>query len=218
MKTTGTWLVLASIGFWLSWWLMPGVGVTDTATIFALVGAHRSSVYASVILQLLSAAAYAPAIVGLLVADAGRGPRALRLGCGLLAAGAMGSAADAIFHLVAFEMTAPGIGLGEMGVVMRKLQGPDLVLILPFVLAFFAGHGAVVWAHRRHDAVARSAAWLLASLPAIAVVGALARGAGVVDGRVVGLAVLGALSGSLALVGISLARGGSAASMRSLRA
>src|SRR5262249_44420301 len=45
MRATGAWLLLASVGFWLSWWLMPGVGVTDTATIFALVSQQRASVY-----------------------------------------------------------------------------------------------------------------------------------------------------------------------------
>jgi hypothetical protein len=46
--------------------LMPGVGVTDTSTIFALVGAHRGSVLVSVGLQLGSAAADALAVVGML--------------------------------------------------------------------------------------------------------------------------------------------------------
>ena len=60
-RGTGLALVLASFGFWLCWTLMPGVGITDTAQIFARVAQHRASVLASVVLQLASAAAYAPA-------------------------------------------------------------------------------------------------------------------------------------------------------------
>jgi hypothetical protein len=205
MKIAGLWLTFASVCFWLSWLLMPGVGVTDTDTIFALVGRNRADVYASVILQLASAAAYAPGVTGLLVAAGGRASRALRIGSTLLCVGAMGSAADAIFHLVAFEMTAPGLNLDAMGVVMRRLQGPDLRLLLPFVAALFAGQVALVLALRRRDRLTRAALWLLLSLPVLAVLGAAVVRLELTTGRVIGLAVLGALSGSLALVGVSLA-------------
>jgi len=47
---------------------MPGVGVTDAERIFALVGAHRGRVLASSVLQLFSAACYAPAAVALVIA------------------------------------------------------------------------------------------------------------------------------------------------------
>ena len=50
---TGAWLFCASLAFWVSWLLMPGVGVTDPALIFELVGGHRAKVFASVLLQLL---------------------------------------------------------------------------------------------------------------------------------------------------------------------
>lgn len=32
----GRWLILASLGFWLSWVLMPGVGITDARQILDL--------------------------------------------------------------------------------------------------------------------------------------------------------------------------------------
>src|SRR5215470_13674671 len=124
MKLTGTLLILASALFWLAWKLMPGVGVTDTATIFALVREHRADVYLSVVVQLVSAAACAAAVAGLLLGERARTSWAMRAGAVLLLLGALGSAADAIFHVVAFEMTAPGIDLGAMAPVMQKLQGP----------------------------------------------------------------------------------------------
>jgi hypothetical protein len=200
---TGPSLLVASVLFWCAWLLMPGVGVTDTDVIFALVGAHREQVFASVVLQLLSAAAYAPAALGLFASEEGRASKGLRAGCALLVVGAMGSAADAIFHLVAYEMTAPGIDVASMAVVMRRLQGPDLALLLPMVLALFAGHVAIAASLRERDAATRTAFRLLAWLPVLVVAGAAARRADLVPGRVVGLAALGALSGSLALVGVS---------------
>lgn len=205
MRATGAWLILASVGFWLSWWLMPGVGVTDTSTIFALVSQQRAGVFASVVVQLISAAAYVVGAGRLIASDRARASRAMRIGGALLAVGGVGSAADAMFHLVAFEMTAPGTDLPAMVPVMQRLQGPDLGLLAPFIAAFLAGHVLVALAWRHHDRLARAAWWLLASLPAVAVLGALARRADLVPGRIVGLAVLGVLSGSLALIGIAAA-------------
>ena len=203
---TAAWLCLASALFWLSWLLMPGVGVTDTAIIFELVSQRRSEVFASVALQLVSAAAYAPGTAGLLLAEHAHTSRTLRLGCVLLLIGAMGSAADAIFHLVAFEMTAPNVLTPAMIPVMQRLQGPDLGLLLPMVFAFFAGHGLVAWAWRQKSPLARRGLQLQACIPLIIVAGAVARKADLVSGRVVGLAVLAALSASLALVGLGVAR------------
>src|SRR5215470_18829682 len=59
-RNTGLLLIAAATLFWLSWWLMPGVGVTDAAEIFNLVGSRRPYVMLSVITQLLSAALYVP--------------------------------------------------------------------------------------------------------------------------------------------------------------
>src|SRR5215475_12723656 len=61
-------LGLAAVAFFGAWLLMPGVGITDAERIFALVGAHRGQVLASSVLQLFSAACYAPAAVSLVIA------------------------------------------------------------------------------------------------------------------------------------------------------
>ena len=128
-QSAGAFLVAASAMFWLSWMLMPGVGVsTDAATIFALVGANRSqrSYRASVVLQLAAASGVRtgghhrrsrPPTRNLPIpAQSGSVASSLR-------SGAMGSAADAIFHLVAYEMTGPGVASGAMVPVMTRLQG-----------------------------------------------------------------------------------------------
>src|SRR5262245_60088056 len=98
---SGWFLSAAALLFWLAWALMPGVGVTDPAQIFALVSSQRALVAVSVLLQLISAALYAPALVGMISATAGEPSRLLRWGASLLLIGAMGSAADAVLHLLA---------------------------------------------------------------------------------------------------------------------
>jgi hypothetical protein len=200
----GVWLTVASLGFWLSWLLMPGVGVTDAARIFELVGSHRAEVLASVVVQLLSAAAYLPGAFALAIAEPPA--RAIRTGCVLLAIGAAGSAADAIFHLVAFEMTAPGNPEGALVGVMRRLQGPDLALLLPFVAAFFAGHAVLATAVRRRGTAGRLAFLCVLLAPVAAIAGARAARAGVVPKRGVGLVFLGLLCASL--IAVAFASGG----------
>lgn len=95
-------------------------------------------------------------------------------------------------------------------VPVMQTQGPDLGLFAPFIAAFLAGHVLLARAGRTQGRLARGAWWLIASLPAVAVRGALARRADL--GRAVGLAVLGVVNGSLTLVAIAMA--GSAAATR----
>jgi hypothetical protein len=45
----------------------------------------------------------------------------------------MGSAADAVLHLLAYAMTAPGLD------TMAFMQGPGLLLLAPLILCFFVG-------------------------------------------------------------------------------
>jgi len=211
-STTITWFGIAALSFWAAWLLMPGVGITDTLTIFGLVGQHRAQVLVSVCLQLLSAASYAPAIVGLLGTPQAAASRALRCGAGLLAVGAMGSAADAIFHLVAYEMTAPSVSTAAMVPVMQQLQGPDLKLLAPMILAFFAAHAVIAWAARHVHGAGRVSWMMVLGLPVFVAAAGAAKRAELVSGRVVGLGVLALVSFTLplaiwALVGGSDSRG-----------
>jgi hypothetical protein len=91
-----------------------------------------------------------------------------------------------------------------MAVVMRRLQGPDLALLLPFVAAWFAGHVLIATALRQRHRLARAAFWLIASVPALIALGGVARQLGAIPARALGLCLLAALSGSLALIGFSL--------------
>ncbi|HWQ35241.1 MAG TPA: hypothetical protein VNQ79_20515 [Blastocatellia bacterium] len=125
---------------------MPGVGVTDAEQIFRLVASQRSLVAASVIIQLISAVLYVPALLGtaseaIFTVSVNCDPPAQALlgtaseaitgqipgvkwSAGLLLVGATGSAADAVLHLLAYAMTAPGLDLATLIRVMAFMQGP----------------------------------------------------------------------------------------------
>lgn len=134
-QVAGVLLWIGAATFWASWALMPMPGTTDPAFILSAVAAARAEVLASCVLQLVSAAAW---VAGLIVAPA-PGHRAWTTGAALLAVGMTSSSADAIYHLVAYELTAPGVSPELAVTVMARLQGPDLALLLPGVGAFFLG-------------------------------------------------------------------------------
>ena len=196
-RAAGAWLVAAALLFWLAWALMPAVGITDTRLIFEKVAAHASGVRASVVLQLVSAACYAPALVGIARLPAAESRRALAIGAVLLLIGAMGSAADAVLHLLAVEMVAPGIDREAMIPVMERMQGPNLALLGPLIAGFFAGSVVLSIGFARAGLVSRWNPWLFVlAVPALALGG--------------GLALLACVSASQAWLGAALLRGGRA--------
>ncbi len=196
-RAAGAALSAAALLFWLAWALMPAVGITDTQQIFARVAARVAVVRASVIAQLVSAACYAPALVGVARLPEAAARRSLVAGAVLLLIGAMGSAADAILHLLAVEMVAPGIDRTAMVPVMVRMQGPNLALLAPLILAFFVGSIVLAIGFVRAGLVSRWNPWLFAlALPALALGG--------------GLALLACVSASQAWLGVALLRGGRA--------
>lgn len=199
------WLLAgAAAAFWIGWLLMPGVGVTDAARIFELVGAARGQVLLSSAIHLLAAALLALAIPGLARLASPRGGRALSLAAPLLALGACGIAVDAVYHLLAFEMTADDAPREALLPVMQHMQTRDGLFVLPFVLAFFLGAGALAGGASRAGWVSRWNPRLHGAAVAVAVLGGLLLGPRG-GGRAVGLAVLALVSASLAWVGIALA-------------
>lgn len=201
-RTAAAWLVGAAALFWASWAAMPGVGITDTAEIFARVQAHTDSVRLSVVLQLASAACYAPALLAIVQSVRGRWPF---VGAALMLLGAMGSAADAVLHLLAVEMVAPGIDRAAMVPVMERMQGPDLRLLAPLFASFFVGSLvlAVVFARRR--LVARPAPWLFAGGVACAVAAGVVSPSSPVAARWLALGLLGCVAALQAWLGLAFA-------------
>jgi hypothetical protein len=191
-RAAGAWLVAAALLFWLAWALMPAVGITDTREIFENVAARASRVRVSVIVQLASAACYAPALVSVARSPSADRHRSIVAGAVLLLIGAMGSAADAVLHLLAVEMVAPGIDREAMIPLMERMQGPNLALLGPLIAAFFAGSVVLAVGSVRAGIVPRWNAWLHAlALPALALGG---------------LALLACVSASQAWIGLALLR------------
>jgi hypothetical protein len=201
LNRTGLCLIAAAALFWLAWALMPGVGVTDAQRIFELVGSHRTDVLASVVVQLVSAVLYVPAMLGV-AADERLGARP----AGVLLVGALGSAADAVLHLLAFAMTAPGIDPAPMIPVMKFMQGPGLVLLAPLILGFFVGGAWLSIAAARAGVVPRWNPWLHAIALVTALAGRALASAGLVPPRIAGLTVLAIFAAAQIHVGLALLR------------
>src|SRR5689334_2373311 len=65
-RIAGVSLIVAASLFLIAWLLMPSPGVTDAQLILALVARQRGAVAASVVMQLLSAALYVPAMTSVI--------------------------------------------------------------------------------------------------------------------------------------------------------
>jgi hypothetical protein len=202
----GFWLVAAATLFWLSWIFMPGVGVTDPHQIFELVARQRPLVAASVVMQLASAVCYVPAMIGMLADPRLARGRAFRWAAGLMLAGAMGSAADAVLHLLAYAMTYPGLERPALVPVMSFMQGPGLVLLAPLIVSFFAGGAVLSFALAKIKAVSPWNAGLHLVGVAVAVGGGMLAGSSLVAPRAVGLTFLGLVSAAQAWAGVALWR------------
>jgi hypothetical protein len=205
-RIVGFCLVVAAILFWLSWALMPGVGITDARQILDLVSQQRPSVRLSAILQLVSAAAYVPALLGIATIGAATKHRAIGVGALLLLLGTLGSVADAMLHLLAYEMTAPGADRAAMIPVMDRMQGPDLLLIAPLIAAFFVGSVVIAIGFSRAHRVSSGHLFLYAIAVLAVIVAGVTRGSGNVGPRVTGLVVLGTVSLSQTWLGLALVR------------
>lgn len=199
----GTTFVAAAFLLWLAWALMPDAATADASHILDAVGAMRERVAWSARVQLLASALFAP---GLLFV-ARRGGRATFWGAALLSVGAMGMAADAVYHQLAVEMTAPGIDRAMVLPAMVAMQTRDIRTLVPLMLAFLVGVPVLVVGLRRDRRIDALAAWLVAAAPVLVVAGALAAVAFGFPRRFVALGMLGVLCASLASVGRVLARG-----------
>ena len=201
-RSTGWILTAGAICFWSSWALMPGVGVTDAAVILRLVGAQPQQVMVSAMLQLLSAALFALAIPGLALRFFVSKNSWGRTAAVLLAVGACGDAADAIYHQLAYEMVRPGVDQAAMLPVMQRMQSTDLLYLLPMIAAFLLGCVALAISAWRLRLLSVWNPLLYALCPLVVLGGRIAG----VPGRTIGLTCLGLLSASVAWIGIVSAR------------
>ena len=204
-ESAGRLLVTAAASFWLGWLLMPGVGITDATRILQLVSEQRTGVVVSAVLHFVAAASLALAVPGLARWRPPSGDRFVAIAASLLAVGACAVAADAVFHFAAYEMAAPDADRAQMTSVMRRLQMRDVPFLLPGVLSFFLGAGALAGGSSRAGLVSRWNPRLHGIALATALIGGPLLGPRG-GGRAVGLAVLALVSASLAWVGVALTR------------
>jgi hypothetical protein len=186
-RVAGLSLIGAASLFLVAWALMPAPGVTDAQLILDLVAGQRGAVAASAVIQLASAVLYGVAATALL-RDADPGLRA-RLWAPLtvVVVGLLGSVADAVIHLLAYAMTAPGLDKGSLVVVMAFMQGPALLLVAPLIAAFFVGGAWLSVVLAREGVVSRWNPRLYAIALAVGVVAALLARVGGVESRWLGV-------------------------------
>jgi hypothetical protein len=119
----------------------------------------------------------------------------------LLAVGASGDAADAIYHQLAYEMIRPGVDQAAMLLVMQRMQSADLLYLLPLLLVLL-GCVALAVGSARSGIVTKWNPMLYVLCPLVVAVGRVTG----TPGRVVGLTCLGLLNMSLGWIGIAIAK------------
>ena len=140
---TGWLLILAAITFWISWFLMPDPGTTDTQYILRAVKQVRINVLWSVITQIISSVLYVIALFKLTQVIHPL-KKIVLTGIILFGIGAMGLCADAFFHLLAYFMTDSSVNIQQDVIqVMEFMQTTGVVFLIPILLPFFIG-GLVV--------------------------------------------------------------------------
>ena len=135
----GALLILASIGFFMSWYLMPDPGTTDTIHILNIVKQARISVHSSVIIQIVSSVLYMVALA--LITQIGFPLKKITLvGVCFLGVGVLGLCSDAFFHLLAWFMTDDSVNIQKDVIrVMDFMQTGGVVFLIPLLLPFFIG-------------------------------------------------------------------------------
>ena len=198
-------LIGAAVLFGVAWFLMPVAGVTDAEEIFRIVSPQRGAVLAASILALLAAVLYVPAMIAIIRStDQPYHARVWRPAA-ILTVGTLGLATDAIDHLLAYAMTAPGVDQSAQVEVMAWMQGPALLLISPLFASFFVGAVWLSVAFARAGAISRWNPGLYGVALGIAVVGAaLATATDLIETRTVGVLTLGTVAVAQAWLGVVL--------------
>jgi hypothetical protein len=165
-------------------------------------------VLAAAILQLIASALFVPAMIALIRSWNLPFYAKVWRPAAVLAVGTLGLAADAIDHMLSYAMTAPGIDQSTQVEAMQFMQGPGLMIIVPLIACFFVGGGWLSVSFARAGVVTK---WNPRLHLLAVTVGAV--GAGIVhltdlglDGRYVGIAVLGIFSAALTWIGVALCK------------
>jgi hypothetical protein len=181
---------------------MPDAGTADPAHILAEVRAHRDAVRWSVLIQIVSSAAFVPAVI----LARPTCPRAM-LGACLVLVGATGMAMDAVYHLAAHYMTADGVDPAAVLEPMRLLQTDGLAFLVPLLLPFLFGGWVFAAGLRREGTLSRWPGRVFAAAFGFAATGAVAVAGLGADRHAVVLTFLGLIAVGYAWTGLDLLRG-----------
>jgi hypothetical protein len=198
-------LIIASFGFFISWFLMPDPGTTDTIHILSIVGQSRTSVLASIIVQISTSVLYVVSLF-LLTRMSLRQKRSTLIGIILLAVGLLGLCSDAFFHLLAYFMTDNSITIQQDVVkVMVFMQTTGVALLLPIMLPFFIGSLVLAIGLNRQGVITRASAYIIISAFSMCVLNVLAKKTHICQPAPM-IATLGLFATGQAFIGFDLLR------------
>ena len=172
---TGWLLLAASIGFFMSWFLMPDPGTTDTTHILSIVKQSRNGVMASIVVQINTSILYLIALV-FLTQNGFYRKRITMTGIILLAVGVLGLCSDAFFHLLAYFMTDNSVTIQRDVVrVMDFMQTSGVAILLPILLPFFIGSLVLAIGLGRQSLITRASKYIIITAFSIGILSALAK-------------------------------------------
>jgi hypothetical protein len=198
----GASFILSATFFWLTWFLMPEPGTTDAAFILQAIAEQRGHVLLSAILQTICAVAI---VLGVLAI---RPPhsRLVLIGIVLTLVGALGNAADAVYHQMAYEMTAPDVDRAAMFPVMTRMQTQQVWLLVPLLLSFLPGVACLCIGLAREGRGPSGVGRLFASALAVGLAGAVAARTFGISPRPLTMTALALFSGAIGWTGWTMWR------------
>src|SRR4030095_1002239 len=198
-------LILSAITFWISWFLMPDPGTTDTTHILTKVKQARISVLCSVIIQIVSSVLYVLALFSLTRFSVPQKKITL-IGISLFGIGAMGLCSDAFFHLLAFFMTDDSVNIKQDVVrVMNFIQTTGVVFLIPLLLPLFIGSLVFAIGLKKQGIVSRNPTIIFIIAISIGIIGTIiAKTILGYNGPVLSLITLGLFAAGQALIGFEI--------------
>jgi hypothetical protein len=201
---TGYLFILAAITFWISWYLMPDPGTTDTVHILKIIKEQRTSVLTSLIVQIISSILYIAALFFLLQNSFDK-KRINLTGIILTGVGAMGLCADAFFHLLAYYMTDNTVNIQQDVVrVMDFMQTEALIFLVPLLLPLFIGSLVLAINLAKKQIVSRTFALIIIAAFVIGILFAVAAKAGIYQAHIPVLGILAIFAAGQTFIGIEL--------------
>jgi|GEM_PF-6951148 len=205
LRTIGWLLIHAALTFWISWFLMPDPGTTDTRHILEIVNQSRTAVLLSVITQIISSVLYL--ITLFLLVKRRFSNKAILTGAILFGIGAMGLCADAFFHLLAYFMTDKSVTIQQDVIqVMDFMQTAGVVFLLPLLLSLFIGGLVLIIGLHKQRIISGISQWIIIGGFGIGIISAVSVKMNFLKEAIPVIAILGLFAAGQVLAGFQLIR------------